>query len=289
MSSRDFNEGLVNEINMLRTNPKRYANKVAKYCDYFKGKVLKLPGSNAGIKTEEGADAYKEAADFLSQQSRIEPFEPSKGLCKIAEEFLNEVQKCDPEDLGNIDMEEIIAKHGSFSGNFSRAMDFGGETPEQVLTNLIVSDGDPSRGQRESLLSTDIKKVGVANGKHNTYRHCTVIVSCTKFDNTIDSDDREFFGGSEVNEDEPKQSGDGRTLKPRKVVLKNDANNQGYNQENDQGGQDDEEELPAGCVSVNKQEKIVVEGGKKKKVIKITRIMEDGTKEVETIKESIDN
>lgn len=38
-------------------------------------------------------------------------------------------------------------------------MDFGGETPELVLINLVVSDGDPSRGQRESLLSTDLKKL----------------------------------------------------------------------------------------------------------------------------------
>ena len=68
-------------------------------------------------------------------------------------------------------------------------MDFGGETPEQAVINLIVSDGDKSRGQRDSLLSTEIKRVGLANGKHDTYRHCTAIVTCTEFENTFDEDD----------------------------------------------------------------------------------------------------
>ena len=279
--SREFNEGLVSEINMMRTNPKRYANKVLKYCDYFKGKDLRIPGS-IPIKTQEGAEAYKDAADFLIQQSRIEPFEASKGLCKIAEEFLKEVQRCDPNDLASINMEEIIAKQGSFSGSFSRAIDFGGETPEQVLVNLIVCDGDSNRSQRGSLFSTELKKVGVANGKHDVFRHCTVILSCTQFDNTVDSDDRELFAENGDKEEEPKESEDGKILKPRKVVIR-DVNNQG----NDQGVQDSDKLLPPGCVSINKQEKIVVEGGKKNKIIKVTRKMKDGTKEVETIRESV--
>jgi hypothetical protein len=38
-------------------------------------------------------------------------------------------------------------------------MNFGEETAEMAMINLVVSDGDPSRGQRESLLSNEIKKV----------------------------------------------------------------------------------------------------------------------------------
>jgi hypothetical protein len=38
-------------------------------------------------------------------------------------------------------------------------MDFVGETPEMAIINLMVSDGDLSRGQRKSLLSTEIQKI----------------------------------------------------------------------------------------------------------------------------------
>ena len=230
----DFNQELVREINSLRTNPKKYSRTVAKYINYFKGKILRLPGSNAGIKTEEGPDAYREAADFLSKQPRIEALEPSKGLCRIAEDFISAVQQSDPNDLGNIDMEEIINKYGSFGGSFSRAMDFGGETPEQALVNLIVSDGDTSRGQRESLLSTEIKRIGVANGEHETYRHCTAIVTCTEFENEVDDDDNGLleventnkFQRNKDNDDEEdsrrkKEEPKERREEPKKQVLQN--------------------------------------------------------------------
>ena len=155
----DFNEDLIMEINLLRTNPKKYAKTISKYMNYFKGNLLCLPDTNAGIQTEEGVEAFKEAVDFLNKQENLEPLKPSKGLCRIAEEFIAIYQKPDSGELANKDMEDIINKYGSFSGSFSRAMDFGGETAEMAIINLVVSDGDPSRGQRESLLSNEIKKV----------------------------------------------------------------------------------------------------------------------------------
>ncbi len=304
----DFNEELLGEINSLRTNPKKYARTISKYIGYFKGKLLCLPGSNAGIQTEEGADAYREAVDFLSKHSRIEALKPSKGLCRIAEDFISEVQKPESNDLENIDMEEIINKYGSFSGSFSRAMDFGGETPEQAVINLIVSDGDKSRGQRESLLSTEIKRVGVANGEHDTYRHCTAIVTCTEFENTIDADDnglledeRKNNNKNEVEQekekenevyDEPEEP-KGKALKPKKILSKNRENEEKkerkYNRPQREDVKDEgEDELPPGVASINKTEKVIMENGCKKRITKIIKVMEDGSKQVETTKEVID-
>jgi len=301
----DFNQELVSEINSLRTNPKKYARTVAKYISYFKGKILRLPGSNAGIKTEEGPDAYREAADFLSKQPRIEALQPSKGLCRIAEDFISAVQKSDPnDDLGNIDMEEIINKYGSFGGSFSRAMDFGGETPEQALVNLIVSDGDTSRSQRESLLSTEIKRIGVANGDHDTYRHCTAIVTCTEFENSVDDDDNGLLEEENPNkyeknkndeEEEPKRRDDKLRGEPQKKggyqIKRNEEPEEKRNnkpQRNEPEADDGDEELPPGVASINKTEKIVMENGRKKKITKIIKVMEDGSKQVETTKEVIE-
>jgi hypothetical protein len=287
-----FEEQLVNKINEFRTNPRGYAKKINEYINYFKGKTLRIPGSNAGIRTEEGAQAYIEAVDFLSKQDGVDPLEPSKGLGRICADFMAEAQKVDPDQIGNIDLEEIIAKYGSFSGSLNRAMDFGGEDPEQVLINLIVCDGDPNRGNRESLLSTDLKKVGVANAKHPTYRFCTLIISCTKFKNTVDSDDNGFIGVSydapSYKKAEPKKEKEENTIKPRKVLLKDKIKSE---QEQEPPAQNDEEEdaPPEGVVSESRTEKIVMEKGKKKRIIKIVRTMEDGSKETETIKEAVED
>ena len=291
----DFNEELLGEINALRTNPRKYARTIGKYINYFKGNLLCLPGSNAGIQTEEGPEAYREAVDFLSNHSRIEPLKPSKGLCRIAEEFVEAVQK-DTNDLESKDMEDIINKYGSFGGSFSRAMDFGGETPEQAVINLIVSDGDKTRGQRESLLSTEIKRIGVANGEHPTYRHCTAIVTCTEFENTVDDDDNGLLDDipkkNDINnnyEEEPKER---KKLKSKKILYKDEDNDdKKYNkyQRKEEKNENGEEELPPGVASLNKTEKVVMENGCKKKITRIVKVMEDGSKQIETTKEVIDD
>ena len=288
----DFNEDLITEINLLRTNPKKYAKTISKYMNYFKGKLLCLPESNAGIQTEEGVEAFKEAVDFLNKQPKIEPLKPSKGLCRIAEDFISIYQKPDSGDLANKDMEEIINKYGSFAGSFSRAMDFGGETPEMAIINLVVSDGDASRGQRESLLSTEIKKIGVANGKHDTYRHCSAIITCTEFENTFDKDDNGLL--TEVkptnikkNESTKEDYRSNRELKENNYDKKNEVKDKKHDNDN-KNQSDGKEELPPGVASINKTEKVIVEDGEKKKVIKIIKVMEDGSKQIETVKEIVE-
>lgn len=291
----DFNEDLIMEINLLRTNPKKYAKTISKYMNYFKGKLLCLPESNAGIQTEEGVEAFKEAVDFLNKQPKIEPLKPSKGLCRIAEDFMSIYQKPESGDLANKDMEEIINKYGSFAGSFSRAMDFGGETPEMAIINLVVSDGDPSRGQRESLLSTEIKRIGVANGKHDTYRHCSAIITCTEFENTFDKDDNGLL--TEVkptnikkNENIKEDYRSNKELRENNYDKKNELKDKkDKKQDKDNKNQSDgKEELPPGVASINKTEKIIVEDGEKKKVIKIIKVMEDGSKQIETVKEIVE-
>ena len=287
----DFNEDLIMEINLLRTNPKKYAKTISKYMNYFKGNLLCLPESNAGIQTEEGIEAFKEAMDFLSNQEKLEPLKASKGLCRIAEDFIAIYQKPDSGELANKDMEEIINKYGSFSGSFSRAMDFGGETPEMAIINLVVSDGDPSRGQRESLLSTEIQKVGVANGPHQTYRHCSAIITSTEFENTFDKDDNgllvenkptnknkknDYIKMKELNTNKIDKNNEDKEKKDiAKIAKKKDKS-------------DGKEELPPGVASINKTEKIIVENGDKKKVTRIIKEMEDGSKQIETIKEILE-
>ena len=287
----DFNEALIMEINLLRTNPKKYAKTISKYMNYFKGNLLCLPESNAGIQTEEGIEAFKEAVDFLSKQEKLEPLKASKGLCRIAEDFIAIYQKPDSGELANKDMEEIINKYGSFSGSFSRAMDFGGETPEMAIINLVVSDGDPSRGQRESLLSTEIQKVGVANGPHQTYRHCSAIITSTEFENTFDKDDNgllvenkptnknkknDYIKMKELNTNKIDKNNEDKEKKDiAKIAKKKDKS-------------DGKEELPPGVASINKTEKIIVENGDKKKVTRIIKEMEDGSKQIETIKEILE-
>ena len=102
------------------------------------------------------------------------------------------VDKIVESETGEIDEEiygQIIDKHGSFTGRFARAMDFGGFTSEQVVINFLVCDGDEDRTQREPLFGEGLNKIGVALGYHNVYSTICVLVTCTEFKSNKDPDD----------------------------------------------------------------------------------------------------
>lgn len=276
-----FAEQLVNEINEFRTNPKEYSKKVEKYIGYFKGKTLMIPGTNTGMKTQEGAEAFKEAVDFISKLEPIEPLEPSKGCSRICKDFLEEVQKVDPNEIEKINYDEIIEKYGAFQGNVNRELDFGNETPEQIVMSIITSDGDPTRSHRDNLLSTNLKKIGIANGTHNIYRFCTVIIFCTKFINNVDEDDVGYIDPNAPNTEKKKQEEpEGQTLKPKKVVL----NKPKEEPKKEEPQNDNKGIMRDDVVSEQIKEKIVEENGKKLKISRIIRTLKDGSKEIDTIK-----
>ena len=276
-----FAEQLVNEINEFRTNPKEYSKKVEKYIGYFKGKTLMIPGTNTGMKTQEGAEAFKEAVDFISKLEPIEPLEPSKGCSRICKDLLEEVQKVDPNEIDKINYDGIIEKYGTFQGNVNRELDFGNETPEQIVMSIITSDGDPTRSHRDNLLSTNLKKIGIANGTHNIYRFCTVIIFCTKFINNVDEDDAGYIDSNAPNTEKKKQEEpEGQTLKPKKVVL----NKPKEEPKKEEPQNDNKGIMRDDVVSEQIKEKIVEENGKKLKISRIIRTLKDGSKEIDTIK-----
>ena len=205
MSATASEKEIIEEVNLLRSNPAAYASKIENYIKYFDGQILKIPDINIQIRTQEGDTPYKETIDFLKNEKSSNPLTPSKALCDIAKEILDKIVDSETGEIEETETENIIDKHGSFSGKFTRAMDFGGFTSEQVVINFLVCDGDSDRTQREPLLGKGLSKIGVAFGKHNIYTTVCVLVSCTEFTNTVDSDDTPVFPDREKKEEEEKQ------------------------------------------------------------------------------------
>lgn len=265
-----FSKEVIEYFNMVRSNPKKFASIVREYKQYFKGKVLRLPNSKVGIMTKEGADAFEEAAKYLDSVKAINTVKYNVGLTHVAKEVVDAAAKTDDiNSLDELDMDSIFEKYGKFVGAFSRAMDFGSKDSKMVIINLIVCDGDSSRGQREGIFNSELKEIGVWTGKEKTYGQCTSIATATKFTTNSNVDDI-YAEESE---------GQGKKLKTLNQKLKSGNKPQQV---------EEDEELPPGVKSIDRTEKIVVENGKKKKITKIVRHMEDGSTETETEKESIE-
>ena len=160
----DFNKQLFEEINSVRLNPSSYVDKVLKYKDYFEGNILKIPGIDTGIQTQEGAAAYEEAVNFLKSAQSTEALTASKGLFQIANDYLSQIQNIEVEKIDTIDINTIIDKYGSYQGEFAQSMEYGSTTPEQIVISLLVSDGDSTRTYRDTLFKSSLKKIGIATG-----------------------------------------------------------------------------------------------------------------------------
>ena len=196
---------IIEEINKLRSNPPLYAKKVEEYSKYFTDYIIKLPNLNIKIQTQEGAAPYLETVEYLKGLEKVNELIPSKALCEIAQEFADNVKDSETGEIDEEIHEQIIDKHGSFTGRFTRAMDFGGFTSEQVVINFLVCDGDTERSQREPVLGTGLNKIGIAFGKHNVYSTVCVLVTCTEFQNTKDPDDTMIFIDPEEEEKKEKE------------------------------------------------------------------------------------
>ena len=185
-------KGIIEEVNILRSDPKKYSDKLERYKTYFTDDIIQIPEIDVQVSTQEGVVPYTETIEYLKKQEPVEQLTASRALCEIAQEILDKVVDSETGEIEESLVEKIIDSHGNFSGKFTRAMDFGGFTSEQIVINFIVCDGDPERTQRDPLLGKGLTKVGVAFGKHNIYSTVCVFVSCTEFESN-NSDDTPIF------------------------------------------------------------------------------------------------
>jgi len=184
----DYDKNLIREVNQLRTNPVKYAEKLEKAKQYFNGTVWEHPDLKAGIATQEGAAAYDDAIRFLKAAKPVCGLIPSKGLMNIAKEMCRTYQRDN-----EVDIDALIAKYGEHDGEFCPLIEYGGRNPEMTVINLLVCDGDKTRGYRKSLFEPTCKIIGVSNGTHKTFKAISVIVSCDVFENKKDKIDKIYF------------------------------------------------------------------------------------------------
>ena len=287
-----FSYEVIQELNTLRTNPKIYANYLQEEIKYFTGNLLKLPGENSNLRTQEGPAAYEEAINFLLKVKPVPPIEMHTSLFKIANEYLRDARNVSYDNLETLDIDKYIQNYGSFQGKFSRMMDFGGTTPRRVITNLVTCDGDQTRGYRLSLFSKDFKFIGVASGPYPTYNRFTILLNCTKFVSHDPNNDIPILVKGSTSktttttttttksttvQDEPQLIG--KTTK-----LKSGARTQ-FNNPGDNNFEEDL--MEEGVKSVKRTEKIETINGKQFKIIKKIKYLEDGSTETETIKEQL--
>ena len=285
-STLPFPSQIIDEINRIRLNPKNYARKLLNYTQYIQDNILRLPQYKNGIVTNEGAVAFQEAATYLNTVPKLTSLIFDDTLSAAAETLADEITyHKDLVSIDKINRKQIIAEYGKFEGDYGQSIDFGSQTPELVVMNLIVDDGDPQRRNRLMLFNDKFTKIGCASCRHPSFRTCTVLLFATKFIRSITAPK----GKKNIvqlkhkqKEDEEEDDNDYQQnyyYPEHQMQMKINEGKFNTNNNNELRNYDehiDEMYLPKGVSKIDKKERIIIEDGKRLKIIKIVTYMDNG-------------
>ena len=169
---------VLTEINLARSAPRSYAGFLREFLSFYRGKYYQLPGSTIRMLTSEGGRAVDEAIRFLSQQSPLPPLNWSDGLAASAGELAAEQGRSGGTGHNGSQshgMRERIERHGEWQREIAENIGYGPKEARDMVMQLIIDDGVPSRGHRKNIFATAFHTAGVACGPHPRFGSMCVI------------------------------------------------------------------------------------------------------------------
>lgn len=171
-------QAVVDELNLLRANPPEYAQKyLMPLRSYYHGNVVEEPGEPRRGSAE-GISALNEAIDALLATPSMGAVQASRGMSRAARDHVQEQGAAGGKSHISADGSDSAArmnKYGLWVGSAGEVIAFATDAPRQIIIQLVVDDGVPSRGHRNNLLSPEFKYAGVSIGYHKLLGSMCVI------------------------------------------------------------------------------------------------------------------
>ena len=291
MDYEKIEKEVVELINALRANPKALIPELEGMLECFKNKYFKIPGTNINIITQEGASAVHEAIDFLNKQKPLPEFDLSRGLYLAAKDHVKDIGSnglASHEGTDGSRMCDRIEKYGEWQISIAENIGFDDSQPRDIVLNMIIDDGNKSRGHRKNIFSEDFKSIGVACGSHKNYKHVSVINFAVSYTDKPELQQKQ----KEDHQEEPlevyrrKTTIPVETQKQNETIQKNDNENLSFKKDTmtsmkeSQKHRESEFEMPEGAVGCKVKKYIKTVGNKKTTKIIRTFTMADGSTEV---------
>jgi uncharacterized protein YkwD len=171
---------ILQELNVARTQPDVYIRYLEHYRSLFRDKTYTQAGTNTRIRTQEGTAPIDEAITFLRRQRPLPPLRWAEGLARSGAELVS-VQAKSKETghgSGRMAMTARIQRQGRWTITFGEAIAYGPYVAgrgRDVIIQLLVDDGVPSRGHRKALFNKAYRLAGVSCGPHPTFETACVI------------------------------------------------------------------------------------------------------------------
>ncbi len=177
--------GVLAEINYVRADPQGYIQHLRAYRALIGPDHIRHdPGDPVGRITFEGTAAVDEAIAALQIQPPLPPLAPDPELAKVARAYAMEQGRAGATGHVSADgttMSARIRRNRMPYGPVAETISYGQSTPADVVRQLVVDDGVPSRGHRKILFTSGLGYAGVGCAPHRTFQiECVQDYSATR-------------------------------------------------------------------------------------------------------------
>jgi len=171
-----FERQVLVALNAARANPAAFAAGLKRYRTYFHANLVRYPGLNADIETQEGVKVVDETIGFLDHQAGLAPLAGSSLFATTAADLVADQARggTGHESSDGATPSDRARRHGG-GELVAEVIAYGSVDPADVIRQLIVDDGVADRGHRAIIFSPELRFAGVACGPHPEYRTMCVI------------------------------------------------------------------------------------------------------------------
>ncbi len=155
---------IIDEMNLARMEPQKYAAFVEEYKKYYRGNVFQPPWSRQGLTTAEGVAAVDEAVNFLRAAKPLPPLELARGLCLAARDHAQDLavkgttgHKGSDGSLPNTRMD----RYGRWDSVNGESIVYEVTTARHIVIGMIIDDGVANRGHRRNLFDANHRVAGI--------------------------------------------------------------------------------------------------------------------------------
>ena len=172
---------LLQELNLLRSNPQKYAQILRKYRGSYRGNYLHFSQEKT-LKLQEGVRILDEVIYKLSQQQSLHRLKLSAGMSLAAKDHALDLLQTGQIKHSGSDRSnpfDRMSRYGKWKIIAGETINVGRETAREIIVKFLIDDGEPSRNRRANLLKKNYTTCGIScvNNSNSSNTTCVMTYS----------------------------------------------------------------------------------------------------------------